>query len=111
MEKKQDSKFKKFVKKHKVAISLVGGTVIGLAAGSFIYKTKKVYITKEIIREITPEWVKEWENHCNTNNLLYQNGLPIFANEEQTKIYRDAFAPEADIQSFIESGFEIVERT
>lgn len=97
----EESRFKKFVKKHKAVIAFVGGTTVGLAVGAVIYKSgKEVKI---------PEWVSTWQRHCDVNSLLYENGLPIFANNERTKIYRDAIAPGC-IQNFIEDGFEIVDR-
>lgn len=99
-------KSKAFVKKHKNGILFIGGTVLGVIVTVAVCKSKKVEPKIELR---FPEWASKWMDKCNSENLLYENGLPIFANEEQTVVYRDACDPEA-IPELIECGYEIVER-
>lgn len=95
-----------FVKKHKVEIALIGGLVVGVAVGALVMRTH----VKTIVKEVVPEWAANWEKFCFDNNRLMESGLPIFADDAQMTIFRDAFAPEANIQDFIDAGFTVIER-
>lgn len=95
-----------FVKDHKVEIALIGGLVIGAAVAVLVIKPP----VRTIVKEVIPEWVTNWEMFCFDNNRLMESGLPIFADEAQTTIFRDAFAPGVDIQDFIDAGFTVIER-
>lgn len=98
---------KEFVKKHKKGILFTGGVILGATVAIVICKSTLKGEVKIIER--LPEWAEKWRAHCMSNNLLYENGLPIFANLEHTAIYRDAIV-ESAIPDFIEMGFEIIDR-
>ena len=99
------TKAKRVWKKYKSRIIFAGGFIIGATI------TYKFFRRTEIkIKEKIPEWAEKWEVYCFDNNRLMETGLPIFASDDQTKIFRDAFSPEVDIQDFIDAGYEIVER-
>ena len=51
----------------------------------------------------------EWKSHCDQHSLLYDSGLPMFADEAKFIIYRDAIEPES-IKIFEEDGIEIIDR-
>jgi hypothetical protein len=98
-------KGKAFVKKHQKGILFVGGTILGIAVITVFRKPKIETVTKIEL----PEWADKWIDKCDNECLLYENGLPIFANDDQTAIYRDACEPSA-ISELQECGYEIVER-
>jgi hypothetical protein len=95
---------KNFVKRHQRGILFIGGTILGVTVTTIICKSKK----GEII-EVLPEWAKKWKDHCDIEMLLYDSGLPIFANPEQTIIYRDAIV-ESAIPEMVECGYQIIDR-
>ena len=99
-------KIKEFYKKHKVAI-IVGGTIITGFIIITIVKSKKG--KSQEIEEIQ-QWTEEWIDNCDVNNLLYENGLPIFADDDMTTIYRDALADDYAVNEAEEDGFTIVDR-
>ena len=99
-------KSKKFIKKHQKEIIFIGGSIVGIIVTAAIYNSKeKEVITKTII----PEWAEKWREKCDKECLLYENGLPIFADDNQMTVYRDACMPEA-IPDLIEWGFKIIDR-
>lgn len=105
------NKIKLFAKKHRTPLLFIGGIIIGVAVTTIVLKTKKTFIIKQIQQlEQIPEWVGKWKAHCNNLNLLYENGLPIFANPEMTMVYRDAISKHASIPELIEQGFQIIDR-
>lgn len=99
-------KIKEFYKKHKVVI-LLGGTIITGFIVITIIKSKK-----ENTQEIgdVQQWTDEWIDNCDENNLLYESGLPIFADDNMTTIYRDALADDYSVCEAEENGFTIIDR-
>lgn len=95
-----------FVKDHKVEIALIGGLVIGAAVAVLVRKPK----VKNVMISVIPQWAENWEKFCFDNNRLMESGLPIFADDAQMTIFRDAFAPGVNIQDFIDAGFTVIER-
>lgn len=98
---------KEFIRKHNKEILFIGGLAFGIAGTYLVCKSK---MGKTITLKDVPEWAVKWRDHCDVENLLYENGLPIFANLDQTQIYRDALSSKANVAELIEQGFEIVER-
>jgi hypothetical protein len=103
---KLKQKIKEFYKKHKVVI-LLGGTIITGFIIITIVRSKKGK-TQEI--EELQQWTDQWIDNCDVNNLLYENGLPIFADDDMTIVYRDALADDYSIQEAEENGFTIIDR-
>jgi hypothetical protein len=108
---KRIEQVKGFVKKHQKGILFVGGLVLGATAAILISRgsTEEVIKVVEVEKAVLPEWAVNWKNHCDLNDLLYENGLPIFANPECTIAYRDACEPDA-IPKLIEQGLQIIDR-
>jgi hypothetical protein len=101
-------KIKGFVKKHQNAILFVGGIVLGATAAVLISRGSTCKVV-EIEKQVFPPWAVKWRAHCDMNALLYENGLPIFANPEHTIAYRDACVPDS-IPDLIEAGYQIIDR-
>jgi hypothetical protein len=57
----------------------------------------------------TPEDSDPLRAHYNDENVLYANGLPVFVNDEQTIVYRDAIDDEA-IDDWLDMGGKIIDR-
>lgn len=101
-------KIREFYEKRRLEI-VAGSLIIGGIVISCILKPKKVEIKYKTI-EVLPEWAEIWENKCDNEFLLYENGLPVFADEEQTIIYRDALAEEYSVEEAESDGLTVIER-
>jgi len=100
-------KGKEFVKKHEKGLLIAGGAILGVAITALICGKRKEHFIA-LFPEI-PEGLLDWKNKCDRENLLYNSGLPIFADEDQMIVYRDAIAPEY-LQQAANDGFTIIER-
>lgn len=103
---KVKSDMEAFYKKHKKKIIFAGGCVLGVGVG-YIIKRPEV---REVIKEAAlPAWVDKWTDKCDRENLLYENGNPVFADDTYNVIYRDAIADGCE-QYFIDDGYEVIDR-
>jgi hypothetical protein len=101
-------KIKEFYERRKVEI-IIGSTIIGGIVIACILKPKQGETKLEII-EVLPDWAEKYKQKCDNENLLYENGLPMFANDECTIIYKDALADEYSVNDAENDGFIVIER-
>lgn len=107
METKQ--KVKEFYEKRKLEI-VAGSLIFGGIVIACILKPKTVEIHDVTNIEVLPKWAEKWKAKCDDEILLYENGLPVFADEYKQIVYRDALAPEYSVKRAEEDGFTIIER-
>lgn len=101
-------KIKEFYEKRKLEI-ITGSVIVGGIIIACILKPKKGEIQLEIV-EVDPEWAYKWKEKCNDDCLLYENGLPIFANDEQTTVYKDALSKDYSVENAELDGFTVIDR-
>jgi hypothetical protein len=101
-------KIKEFYETRKLEIAACGLIIGGIIIAT-ILKPKQAETKFEII-EVLPEWAENWRQKCDDNMLLYESGLPIFADEESMIIYRDALADNYSVQDAEEQGLTVIER-
>ena len=101
-------KIKEFYEKRKGEI-IAGSLIIGGIIIATILKPKQGETQLEMI-EVLPEWAIRWEQKCDDLMLLCDSGLPIFADEEQTIVYKDALSDGYSVNDAEEDGFTIIER-
>jgi len=102
-------KIKEFYVKRRLEI-IAGGLIVGGIIIASILKPEKVEIHDVTNIEVLPEWAKEWKQKCNNENLMYNNGLPVFADDTYCAIYSDALADGYSKQDALDEGFTIIER-
>ena len=101
-------KIKEFYKRRKVEI-ITGSLILGGIIIAVILKPKPGETKYEKI-EVVPEWAKIWKQKCDDETLLYNNGLPVFADDEQITVYRDALSDDYSVESAELDGFTVVDR-
>ena len=104
---------KGFWNRNKGAIIAGGGVLLGIVVTAILLNVEKEDVEGEAkALSYTPDRSNEseWKSHCDQHSLLYDSGLPMFADEAKFIIYRDAVEPE-DIKLFKEEdGFTIIDR-
>ena len=101
-------KIKEFYERRKVEI-ITGSVIVGGIIIATILKPKKVETKFETI-EVLPEWAEKWCGKCDDESLLYESGLPMFADDEYTIIYKDALADGYSVEEAEENGLTVIER-
>lgn len=96
-------KIKDFYEDHKVEVMTISLIIGGIVIARILKPERK-----EV--EVLPEWARKWRSKCDTDNLLYDSGLPIFADDSMMVIYDDAFANDEVMNQFKEDGYTIIER-
>ena len=101
-------KIKEFYKKRKLEI-IAGSLIIGGIVIACILKPKPGEVQLEMV-EVLPEWALKWQEKCDEDMLLYDSGLPVFADEEETIIYRDALDGDFALEDAELDGFTVIDR-
>jgi hypothetical protein len=107
MKNETKQKIKEFYVKHKMKVVCFTGMIIGGVIVGSVIKSKPGEIHEF---EVLPDWAKEWQQHCFTNDLLCKNGLPCFADKSTMTLYSDAMADGFTKHDFEKNGFTIIER-
>ena len=108
MKNETKQKIKEFYERRKVEI-VAGSLIIGGIIIATILKPKQGETKLEMV-EVLPEWAIKWKEKCNNETLLYENGLPCFADDEQTIVYRDALGEGYSVESAELDGFKVIDR-
>ena len=108
MKNETKQKIKEFYEKRKLEI-ITGSLIIGAIIIACILKPKPGEIQLEMV-EVEPDWAIEWKDKCNQDCLLYESGLEIFADDEQTIIYKDALDDGYSVRNAELDGFTVIDR-
>jgi len=112
------NKIKTFVKTNKKTITFIGKVVLGVVVTVVVLGLSKELMMVRNSETLTDSHTEDFPTledtdplraHYNDENVLYANGLPVFANDEQTIVYRDAIDDEA-IDDWLDMGGKIIDR-
>ena len=90
------------MKKDTIKNSLVTGLTIVVTVLTFMLIKER----KETER--LPDWAYKWREKCCADDLIFENGLPFFA-EDGTTAYSDAFSND-QIRDLKRDGYKIIDR-
>jgi len=101
-------KIKEFYEKRRLEI-IAGSVIIGGIIIACILKPKPGETKLEMV-EVLPEWAINWQEKCDEDMLLYENGLPVFANYDEQIIYKDALAEGYSVYDAETDGLTVIDR-